>query len=65
MAHASPLRSAQADAVSVCGKILRKGQSLTVPATAIGTREKQLASRGKISIRDSNKTGHKQVVCTL
>ena len=65
MARTSPLRSAQPNAVSVCGKLLCKGQSLTVKESAIGPRELKLAARGKISIRKSNKPGHKQIVCLL
>lgn len=65
MARPSPLRSAQADAVSVCGKLLQKGQSITVRESSIGPREKTLASRGKIAIRKSNKDGHVQIVCLL
>ena len=65
MPKSSPLRTSQADSVSVCGKLLKKGQALTVAESAIGPREKKLISRGKIKIRKSNKTGHVQVVCTL
>jgi len=61
----SPLRTAQADSVSVCGKLLRRGQSLTVKESAIGPKERRLKAAGKISFRDSNKPGHVQVVCTL
>jgi hypothetical protein len=65
MARPSPLRSAQANAVSVCGKLLQKGQSITVKASAVGPREKTLQARGKIAIRKSNKDGHVQIVCLL
>ncbi len=65
MARTSPLRSAQANSVSVCGKILRSGQSITVPEGAVGPRERKLVSRKKISVRKSNKPGHVQIVCTL
>ena len=65
MARTSPLRSAQPASVSVCGKILSKGQSITVSETAIGPRERKLASRKKVSIRKSNKPGHLQITCTL
>ena len=65
MAHRSPLMNAQPNSVSVLGKLLRKGQSLTVPESAIGPRERKLEARKKIKIRKSNKPGHVQVVCTL
>lgn len=61
----TPLRQASAEAVSVCGKILKKGQSITVLDSAIGEREKKMASRGRIAIRASNKKGHSQVVATI
>jgi hypothetical protein len=61
----SPLHNAEANAVSVCGKILTAGQSITVPETAIGPRERKMESRGKLLIRSSNKEGQVQVVCTL
>lgn len=61
----SPLRSAQPDAVSVCGKMLQKGQSLIVKESAIGPRERKLEARGKIAVRKSNKPGHLQIVCLL
>lgn len=65
MAHSSPLRGAQVDSISACGKVLRSGQSITVPESAIGPREKKLVSQKKLSIRTSNTAGHVQVVCTL
>ena len=65
MALKSPLRSAKPNAVSVCGKILTKGQTISVPETAIGPREKQLEAQKKISIKDSNKKGQVQITCTL
>jgi hypothetical protein len=65
MAKRSPLRTAQADSVSVCGRLLKKGQSLTVAKSAIGPREQKLISRGKVTLRKSNKPGFVQVVCTL
>ena len=61
----SPLKSAQADSVSVLGKLLRKGQAITVKETAIGPKERKLVKAGKISLRQSNKDGYVQVVCTL
>jgi len=61
----SALRSKQAQAVSVCGRILRSKQSVTVPETAIGTRERALEKQGKIRIRQSNKPGMVQILCTL
>ena len=61
----SPLEKAKADAVSVCGKILKSGQTITVAESAIGPREQKLEARGKISIRPSNKKGHVQVTCKL
>ena len=61
----SPLSSAQPDSVSVCGRLLRKGQAITVHETAIGPRERKMETRRRISIRPSNKEGYVQVVCTL
>lgn len=65
MPRQSPLRNAQADAVSVCGSILQNGQSKTVLESAIGPRERALEARGKIKIRKSNEKGKVQIVCTL
>ena len=65
MSHNSPLRTAQPNALSICGKILLQGQTLTVPATAIGPRERKAEEKGKISIRPSNKEGQVQIVCLL
>jgi hypothetical protein len=65
MPRKSPLRTAQPNTVSVCGKLLQSGQAITVPESAIGAREKKLVARGKIKTRKSNKPGHVQVVCTL
>ena len=62
MAKQSPLRSAQPNSVSVCGKILRKGQSLTVAESAIGPREQKMVSRKQLQIRKSNKPGFVQLV---
>lgn len=63
--HRSPLRNAQPESVSVCGKLLRRDQSLTVAESAIGPRERALEAKGKIKIRPSNKSGQVQIVCTL
>jgi len=65
MAKQSPLMNAQPNAVSVCGKLLTKGQAVTVPESAIGPKEKKAHARGRISVRPSNMTGFVQVVCTL
>lgn len=65
MSSRSPLRNAQPDAVSVCGKILRNGQSITVPESAVGPRERAMESKGKVKIRTSNEKGKLQIVCTL
>jgi hypothetical protein len=65
MPRPSPLRNAQVNSVPACGKILQKGQSITVLETAIGPREKRAAARGKLSIRKSNRPGYRQIVCTL
>ena len=65
MSRSTPLRAAEAEAVSVCGKILKKGQSTTVASTAIGERERALERRGRITIRPSNKPGQSQIVATL
>ena len=58
----SPLKKAVASAVSVCGKILKKGQSILVPETAVGVRERTMERRGRIAVRPSNKKGHVQIV---
>jgi hypothetical protein len=65
MPRRSPVQSAQPNSVSICGKLLQPGQSITVPESAIGPRERKAESRGKIRVRSSNKPGHVQVVCTL
>lgn len=65
MSRPSPLRNAQPNAVSVCGKLLQKGQAMTVKESAIGPRERKLAARKKIALRKSNKPGHVQIVCLL
>lgn len=65
MPNRSPLASAKANAVSVCGKILAAGQTLTVSATAIGDREKLMEKRGRIKIRPSNEKGKVQILCML
>ena len=44
----------RASSVSVCGKMLRKGQSLPVLKSAVGPRERKLESRGLIKILSSN-----------
>lgn len=61
----SPLRQATADSVSVCGKILKAGQSVTVVASAIGPRERKAEERKRISIRPSNEKGKVQILCIL
>lgn len=65
MPHRSPLLSAQPQAVSVCGKLLRSGQSLLVPESAIGPRERSMERKGKIRFRISNEKGKIQIVCTI
>lgn len=61
----APLRQKKPSSVSVCGKLLKSGQTVTVPGTAIGDRERKLAERKLIRIRDSNKVGQVQIVCLL
>ena len=61
----SPLSQGKAESVSVCGKILRKGQSILVHESAIGPRERAKVAKGDISIRSSNEKGKVQVTCTL
>lgn len=51
----------EASSISVCGKMLRKGQTITVPATAVGVREEKMVSRGKIRVIKSNKPGQVQI----
>ena len=65
MARKSPLLSKSATAVSACGKILQKGQSVVVKESAVGPREKLLEKKGRLRIRPSNKKGHVQLTCTL
>jgi hypothetical protein len=65
MAKKSPLRNAQPNSLSVCGRLLRSGQSATVNSAAIGKRERSLAQRGKIRIRPSNAEGKVQITCTV
>lgn len=61
MPRKSPLASAQPDARSVCGKLLQKGQSVTVLETAIGPREQRALDRKQLSKRASNKPGYVQL----
>lgn len=49
------------DSVSACGKMLRKGQAITVQESAVGDRERKMQERGKIRILPSNKKGFVQV----
>ena len=62
MPRLSPLRSASGESISVCGKLLRKGQTLTVPASAVGPRERTAIARKQLGERKSNKAGHVQLV---
>ena len=61
----SPLRSAKADAVPVCGRLLKRGQSMVVAESAIGARELKLAAKGKVRIIDAQQKGKKQIICLL
>jgi hypothetical protein len=65
MARPSPLYSAQPDCISVCGKMLKRGQVISVPASAIGPRERRMEAKGKILIRKPTSDGKVQIVCTL
>ena len=47
--------------VSVCGKMLRKGQTILVAESAVGARERKMADRKKIRIIKSNKPGKVQI----
>ena len=62
MAKKSPLRSAQVGSMSICGKLLRVGQSITVQASAIGPREQKALARQQLVKRASNKPGFVQLV---
>jgi hypothetical protein len=62
---ASGLRSKRASAVSACGKILRPGQTVSVPQTAVGPREEALVSQGKLRVRTSNRRDWVQITCLL
>ena len=61
----SPLRTAKAHSISVCGKMLQKGQSIIVNESAIGPRELTQAQKGKIRIIKAQEKGKKQILCTL
>jgi hypothetical protein len=66
MAHRrSPLAKSRPQSLSVCGKILKSGQTMLVPSSAIGSRERKMEAKSKIVIRSSNKKGMVQVVCTV
>jgi len=58
------LLSRSVSSVSVCGKMLRKGQSITVTSSAVGDRERKMEARGKIKILKSNKKGMVQIRAT-
>lgn len=62
MAKQSPLRSAQPNTLSVCGKLLRKGQAITVTESAIGPRERTMLARKQIGKRESNQSGYVQLI---
>tara|TARA_Y100000034_G_scaffold116791_1_gene155532 strand:- start:42 stop:233 length:192 start_codon:yes stop_codon:yes gene_type:complete len=55
------LKSRSVSSVSVCGKILRKGQTITVPSSAVGPREQKMEDRGRIRIIRSNKKDKVQI----
>ena len=55
------LKSGKGDSVSVCGKMLRKGQSIPVSSSAVGSRERAMERRGRIKILSSNKKGMVQI----
>tara|TARA_Y100000310_G_scaffold324758_1_gene387048 strand:+ start:558 stop:749 length:192 start_codon:yes stop_codon:yes gene_type:complete len=55
------LKARKAQSISVCGKMLRKGQTITVSESAIGDRERKMESRGRIRIIKSNKKGKVQI----
>ena len=55
------LKSRNVSSVSVCGKMLRLGQSITVKASAVGDRERKMESRGRIKILKSNKKDMVQI----
>ena len=63
MATRTPLLSTKPQSLSVCSKLMRVGQIITVPAGAVGAKERRLVARGKIAVRSSNKPGHVQVTC--
>jgi hypothetical protein len=65
MALRSPLAKRKASSVSVCGKLLQSGQSITVSESAVGPRERKLADKGRIRIRSSNQKGKVQILCTM
>jgi hypothetical protein len=55
------LNKRSVSALSVCGKMLRKGQTVTVLEEAVGPRERKMASRGRILIRSSNQSGQVKI----
>jgi hypothetical protein len=55
------LMNRKVSSISVCGKMLRKGQVLTVASSAVGDRERKMEQRGRIKILSSNREGFLQV----
>jgi hypothetical protein len=55
------LKDRKVSAVSVCGKLLRRGQAITVMSSAVGDRERKMESRGRIKIIKSNKKDMVQI----
>jgi len=59
----SPLRTKRPDSVSVCGELLRKGQSTTVDESAVGPSERRKEANGLIKIRRARERGKLKVTC--
>ena len=55
------LSDRKVSSMSVCGKMLRKGQTITVSESAIGERERKMERRKRIRIIKSNKKGKVQI----
>ena len=50
----SPLLTKSPDTLSICGKLLAKGQPITVNKNLVGEKEQNLADKGVIKILSIN-----------
>lgn len=58
----SPLANAQPDTLFVCGRLLSRGQSITVAESALAPKDLALVAKGKLVKRKAAKPGHVQIV---